>query len=397
MTVGEKAVTARWREGKSTDVALLKAINVDQVLLETPQPEFAAACKTAGIATLSSLETVKGGIWPGIRNAGRRRNPNTDVASASNEPWIDTNLYLVACQRAMDPGKPALLGYTQGTDATSRLIPFESLEIAFTEASIMGGNFVLDVEDRYLRGLRANDPKAMAAWTKLGRTIAWLKQNGTKFGRPSLPVITALYDGRTGSRELANLLYRRIGSPHIVTTPPPPSPRIKALVAASITPPDEAQKRAILAHAQAGAVVVVDADWWRDAAAKSIKVDDDREIFSLGKGQVVAYKKRVADPSEFALDVIDLVTYRQRTLRLWNGNTVVGVATEGERGGALVTLLNYGTNVPEDVQVQVIGHYTKALKHAPGQAPVILKSARRAAMTEVFVPKIERTCVIEFS
>jgi hypothetical protein len=397
-TDSARPLIVRWRDGKPSDIALLKSIKADEVWLEPAQPDFAAACAKAGIRTVAAPENVtKGGLWPGIRSAGRRRNPDTDVASASNEPWIDTNLYLVACERATAPTKTPLLAYTRGEDAANKMVPFESLEIALAEAWMMGGNFALELDDRYIRALRANDPKAQTAWTKLGRTAGWLKQNTASFGRPSLPVITALYDGRGGSRELANLLYRRNAAPRIVTAPPPPSPRIKALIAASITPPADPAKTTILAHAKAGAVVIVDADWWRDPAAQSIKLDADREIFSLGKGKVVAYKKRVADPSEFALDVIDLVTHRQRAVRLWNANTIVGVATEGKPNSVTLILLNYGTNLPEDIQVQVLGHFAKASMLAPGEAPVSLKTAKRAAMTEVFVPKLERACVIEFA
>ena len=212
-----------------------------------------------------------------------------------------------------------------------------------------------------------------------------------------MPVITVLYDGRGLSRELANLLFRRNASPSIVTAPPAPSPHIKALVAASITPPDEKTKAAILAHASAGAIVVVDADWWQTSAAKTTKEEVDRVFFSLGKGQVVAYRKRIAEPSEFALDVIDLVTHRQRPLRLWNAPAIIGVASQGVRAGAILTLLNYGVSVPEDIQAHVLGNYTRALMHMPGAAPVSLKVAKRVAMSEVFIPKLERACAIEFT
>ena len=100
-----KPLITRWRDGKPADVALLKAIQVNTVWLETPQPGFAAACKAAGIAAVDSLETLKAGLWPGIRSAGRRRSPDGEVSSASSEPWVDSNGYLVACQRAT--GKPA--------------------------------------------------------------------------------------------------------------------------------------------------------------------------------------------------------------------------------------------------------------------------------------------------
>ncbi len=389
-----RPLIARWRDGKPADVALLKAIQANTVWLETPQPEFAAVCKATGIAAVDGLDGLKGGLWPGIRSAGRRRSPDGEVSSASSEPWVDANGYLVACQRAT--GKSGLLAYSLG-DAATRMVAFETLEIALAEAWMMGGNFALEVEDRYMRGLRAGDPKAVAAWTKLGRTAAWLKQNVGLFGRPAMPVITVLYDGRAPSRELANLLFRRNASPSIVTAPPAPSPHIKALVAASITPPDENIKAAILAHASAGAIVIVDADWWQTPAAKTAKEEEDRVFFSLGKGQVVAYRKRIAEPSEFALDVIDVVTHRQRPLRLWNAPAIIGVASQGVRTGTILTLLNYGVSVPEDIQAHVLGTYTRALMHLPGVASVSLKIAKRAAMSEVFIPKLERACVIEFT
>ena len=389
-----KPLIARWRDGKPADVALLKAIGVNTVWLETPQPEFASACKAVGIAAADSMDALKVGLWPGIRSAGRRRGPDGEVSSASSEPWVDSNGYLVACQRAT--GRSGLLAYSLG-DAATRMVAFETLEIALAEAWMMGGNFALEVEDRYLRGLRSSDAKALAAWTKLGRTAAWLKHNSMLFGRPAVPVITALYDGRGPSREIANLLFRRNASPSIVATPPPPSPQIKALVAASLTPPEAKIKAAILAHASAGAIVVVDADWWQTPGAMSIRQEEDREFFSIGKGQVVAYRKRIAEPSEFALDVIDLVTHRQRPLRLWNAPAIIGVASQGVRTGAILTLLNYGVSVPEDIQAHVFGTYTRALMHAPGAAPVSLQVKKRAAMSEVFIPKLERACAIEFT
>ncbi len=389
-----KHLIARWRDGQTADVAILKAAKVDVVWLESPHPDFAAACTAAGLATVDSLDALKDGLWPGIRSAGRRRSPDGEVSSASSEPWVDSNGYLVACQKAL--GQTTLLAYSPGDDAT-RMVAFETLEIALAEAWMMGGNFALQLEGRYLRGLRAAEPKAVAAWAKLTRTAAWLKQNAPLFGRPAIPVITALLDGRAPSRELANLLFRRNASPAIAATPPPPSPQIKALVAASIVPPGETLKAAILAHASAGAIVVVDANWWQTPGAKLLKPEEDREFYSLGKGQIVAYRKRIAEPSEFALDVIDLVTHRQRAVRLWNAPAIIGVATQALRTGAILNLLNYGTAIPEEIQAHILGTYTRALMHSPGAAPVTLKVAKRAAMTEVFIPRLERACTIEFS
>jgi len=54
-----------------------------------------------------------------------RDGPDTEVASASREPWIDANGHVVAYERALYPDKPVLLGYRPD----DRIIPFDTLEL----------------------------------------------------------------------------------------------------------------------------------------------------------------------------------------------------------------------------------------------------------------------------
>jgi len=73
------------------------------------------------------------------------------------------------------------------------------------------------------------------------------------------------------------------------------------------------------------------------AGLKHLREDPDRDYYSLGKGQVVAYKEPVLDPSDLAFDMIDYVTEKRRATRVFNGNAAVAMA-----GGAVLYLLNYG-------------------------------------------------------
>ena len=91
------------------------------------------------------------------------------------------------------------------------------------------------------------------------------------------------------------------------------------------------------------------------------------------KGQVVAYKRPVADPSEFALDVIDIITHRKRAVRTWNAPAVIALAT----GEKLVHLVNYGSPIDMDVQTRVQGHFTKATLMRPDADP--FRYRRRSA------------------
>jgi hypothetical protein len=128
-----------------------------------------------------------------------------------------------------------------------------------------------------------------------------------------------------------------------------------------------------------------------------VRREEDRDFFSLGKGQLVAYRKPVLDPSEFALDVIDIVTHKQRSIRLWNAPAVIALATDSPNvGERLVHLVNYGRAVDAEIQARVQGHFDSAQLIRPNGEPVSLKPARRGSTTEVFVPELNRLGVLIF-
>jgi hypothetical protein len=356
----------RWPNREPAHEPLLAQLQADQILGEEP------------------LEgAVTSGLWPGIRSPAR--GGNADVASASREPWVDASGYLAAVQRAL--GRPALLAHQHKNPEVG--VPFETLELALVEARVNGGNFVLSVEPRYRAALLAGDAKALAAWSSLARTAAWLRENEKLFGRPTLPTLTAIVEPGYASTEIANLLFRRGASPSLVaaTSLPAPDPeRIPVLAAAGL----KAVPPAALDHAAAGATVVIDS-----APAKSwsvVKQDTDRTIFSLGKGQVVAYHKRIQDPSEFALDCIDLVTHKRRAARLWNASAAIPLAT----AGGLLHIVQYGSPIEGEIQARVQGLYRSATLLRPEAAPLPLKVYTRGSMTEVFPPNIHRLAVVQF-
>jgi hypothetical protein len=112
---------------------------------------------------------------------------------------------------------------------------------------------------------------------------------------------------------------------------------------------------------------------------------------------VVAYKAPISDPSEFALDVIDVVTQRKRAVRLWNAPAVIAVATDSPRGGGrLVHLVNYGSAIDSEVQLRVQGKYRTATLMRPEGAPVNVPASGRGTMTEVQVPELRRVATLAF-
>ncbi|MDX1981869.1 MAG: hypothetical protein SFV51_16480 [Bryobacteraceae bacterium] len=355
-----------------------------------------------GVQTIEEEKiSSREGLWPGVRKGPNVEGRGDETASASVEPWVDANGYLAACLLALGPGRVPLLGYKP--DLGDRVVPYDTLELAFIEARVCGGNYVLSPEPRFRAGLRAGKADAVAAWKRLQNTAAWLGENDALLGRPAIPSATVLVEATETSFELVNLLFRRNASPQVraLADVPAPSPQRPVIVAAGLASvPAEIAAR-ILAHAHAGAVVMTDdagpKAWWRTVGARPVKSQEDRDFYRRGKGMIVAYKAPVADPSEFALDVIDQVTHPRRAVRMWNAGAVIGVATEGRRPGeAILHAINYGSPIDDDVQTRVFGNYGKATFLAPGENPVSLQVFKRGLTTEVMIPRITRLATVIF-
>ncbi|MBI4876549.1 MAG: hypothetical protein HY822_18080 [Acidobacteria bacterium] len=357
--------------------------------------------KEAGRARAGSPVVLAEGLWPGVtRGGGGRRDE--EVASASGQPWVDANGYWIGCLRAIAPARPAVLGYLPDEKAgvgKERVVSFDSLELALVDAWASGGNCLLAPETRYRAALAAGDEKAVAAWSQLTRTAAWLRQNVERLRQPVVPIVTALVAPGTESAELANLMFRHAVSPNLAwaAEPPPPAPgRILALVAASIGTPGAAARGRILSHAGEGATVVVDAPgqgaWWRVAGLKPAREEEDRDFYRLGKGQVVAYKNPIEDPSDFALDVIDLVTHKTRAVRLFRAPAMLPLLT---RAG--LVLINYGSGQRFETAVHVQGHFQRVRLERPEAAPADLTPARRGPLTEIRIPEMGRVALATLS
>jgi len=354
----------RWPNREPAHDAIIAQLQPDQILGAEP---------VAG--------AVSRGLWPGIRSPAKQGD--ADVSSASREPWVDANGYLAAVQKALSQN--TLLAHEHKDP--DRGVPFDTLELALIEARVNGGNFILSVEPRFRAALIGNDAKATEAWRSLARTAAWLRENEALFARPTLPIITAIIEPGYPTSEIANLLFRRGASPALAVQVPAPNPnRIQVLIAAGL----KAVPANVFDHAAAGAIVVTDSappKGW-----KTIKEDTDRTIFAHGKGQVAAYHKRIQDPSEFALDCIDLLTHRRRAARLWNAPAAIPIAT----AGGLLHIIQYGGPITNEIQARVQGNYKSATLMRPEAPPLPLKIFRRASTTEVFPATIHRLAVVQF-
>ncbi len=416
-------IVVRWSDPEPRHVALLREGGVTAVIAP-PHQGFEKACVDAGIRSIPAgqvrlldlrdagtarageVALVKAGLWPGVHR------PDPTVAGASRSTWMDQNCYLVNWLRALHPRQPTLLGYLPDKSAgvqPDRVFRFDSLELALAEAFVSGGNYAMALEPRLRDALEKGGTDAVDAWRRLGRTAKWLRANAPLFRQPALPLVTLLVDASDTSIEIANLCYRFNVSPALAAAdnPPVPDPRNRlVLVAAGIAAPKGDARRRILAHALAGATVVVEGleanAWWRTAGMQPRHTDPDREFFAAGRGQVVAYKEPVTDPGEFALDLIDIISQKRRAARLWNCDAGVALATLAPRAGevtgqAALHIINYGQPVDFPVLARIQGAFTRATVVRPEAAPLAVKVARRGSGSEVAVPRLERVATVVFN
>ncbi len=410
-------------DGRDTGLAaLLQDSGISAVLAENPSSAFAEACEKAGVRiespaalTISDIAGYRNtprdraaafgsGLWPGV-SRGPNATSESEIASASRQPWVNANGFRIAWLKALCPERHPTLAYLPNADAgvtTERVLPFETLELALVEAWANGGNYVLALEPRYRAALAERQERALSAWRSLGKTARWLRENRTLFGRAVFPNITALVDAGEESAEIANLLFRHNASPALARAADPPAPRPDRLVivAASIAAPPAETRRRILRHAEAGATVVVDTtesagQWWRVPALRLLRDEEDRETFRLGKGRLVAYKSQIADPSDFALDVIDLATHARRAVRIWDATSAIAVATEAPPPHrAAVHVINYGRFGNRYVLAQVDGNFKRATLMRPEAEPAALETAARGKRTEFLLPQFARLAVV---
>jgi hypothetical protein len=418
-------VAVRWNDCDAKFVPLLREGGITTVLLPHRNEVFEAACREAGLkvqpleeiqlvpfesisrATTKASVALLDGLWPGV-SRGPSQGKDEFTTGATERPWLDANGYWIAMLRTLYPHHPALLGYLPDEKAGVKpevVLPYDSLELALVEAWVNGGNYLLSLEPRYRAKLLEGDAKALDAWRQLGRTAQWLYQHVSLFRQATFPAITVLVEPDAGLAEIANLLYRDNAAPALASAADPPAPdplRRHALVAVSIHPPGAGIRRRILSHAEAGTSLIVDAPggnaWWRDPHLKLVHSQEDRDFYSLGRGQVVAYREPISDPSEFAFDVIDVVTQKGRAARVWDVPTVIALATSCPRGvnhgRALLHLINYGSGTSNDVLAGIQGSYSRATLLRPEAPPLSLPAARRGTITEVMVPQIRCVGVV---
>lgn len=405
--------SVRWPSPDPKHVPLLREAAITAVVAP-PDEAFEKACREAGIQAIpekklepvtlaaagkakpGAMTVVNAGLWPGVQR------PDPQVASATRSLWLDQNCGLLHYVRALYPAVPRVLAYQPDKEAgvsPDQLVPYEALELALTEACVSGGNYLMALHPQYREALLKGDAKALAAWRKQGRTAQWLRANAQRFQQPALPLVAVLVDEGDFTREIVHLAFRQSVSPEVIAAAHVPAPdpgRRRVVVAVSLTEPPAEVRQRILAHADAGSTLVVDGPldkaWWKSSKLVPVRSDPDRDYYSLGKGQVIAYKESVEDPGQLALDMIDYISQKLRPARIWNCNAGLVLASR-----STLAVINYSRPQDQPVLARIQGTFKRATLLRPEGDAVELRVAPRGSASEVAIPQLERVAVVTFA
>ncbi len=345
-----------------------------------------------GLPTARAWPVLRGGLWPGARRA------EPGQASATQRLWLDSNVHLIAWLRAMFPHRPALLGYRPDEAAgvaPDQRVPFWTTELALVEASVAGGGVVVTLPEPFRKALSAAQEMAREAWESLVRTSRFLREHAAAFQPPVGYRVAALVGPLEECQEVLNLMYRFNVTPAVWSSAAPgPLHQYRVLVALGLGNRPQAC-RAVLDFARSGGTVLAvpasenESPWWRVAGLRKIKSEDGRDIYSLGRGTLIAYRTPVLDPGEFAEDVLDAQGWTTRDLRIWGTDAVIGLLRRQAGGQVSVELINYGGRAGEFL-LRLEGRFGKADLHLPGQVPRSLRAAVRGSGTEIEMPRLPR-------
>jgi hypothetical protein len=342
---------------------------------------------------------IEDGLWPRVRPTSISfEQGEIVVAGASQGPWIDLNLWLIAYAQTAGGGQPWHLAFqadrTAGVEPDV-VLPKGSLALAAAESAAFGGSFVLSLDDALRIGLNEERPEALEQWKQAIALQDFVSDTSLRSSWKPVNNTAVVIQNVEDSEETLNLIGRR-GLAYAVVLQ-------KDLEKAPLTPyalviamdlPDLGKPglQHLLAFARAGGIVVTNPPNGPDETFQSAATVDESPNFatySAGKGQWVVYKEPVSNPDEFAQEVRTLIPQEKRSVRLWNAPAVFTRLTSSNEGPHRLQLVNYALEPIEELQAQVKGSF-RGVQFSSPELPhaVSVNVKAKDGFTEFTVPKL---------
>ena len=312
------------------------------------------------------------GEWPGIAAEADAAPPpapapggpppdDSAAAGPTGNPWVDSNGWKIRLEAARHPGARVWV------DASPKgPVSPDSYALALADSAAYGGRWIVSLESQFAADVAGGKADAVASWKKMAGAAKFFDdRKAWSAYRPE--AVLGIISDFTGDNdymggELLNLVARTNQQYRVLLKnklSPASFANLKAVMYGDATAPTPAVKSAIMAFVQAGGLLITHPKWGLAPGMRASNQDNERYVWrTSGKGRIAFAKSDFDDPWVIAQESVLLISHRYALLRFWNGGAVGSYLTVApDRKRALVQMLFYADQGPEEAGVRVAGNY----------------------------------------
>jgi len=309
------------------------------------------------------------GEWPGVLAAeaptapAPSGAPDADAGPTGN-PWVDSNGWKIRLESVRHPGARVWV------DARPKGQPSpDSYALALADSAAYGGRWIISLDDRFAADVARGQADALAAWKKIAAAARFFDDRKAWSGYAPEAVVGIVSDFAGDNEymggELLNLVARTNQQYRVLLKnklSPASFANLRAVIYGDATAPGAALKSAIMAFVQAGGLLITHPKWGIAPGMRASNQDNERYVWrTSGKGRIAFAKSEFDDPWAIAQESVLLISHRYDLLRFWNGGSVGSYYTMApDRKRALVHILFYADQGPQEAGVRVAGNYRSA-------------------------------------
>ncbi len=332
-----------------------KAKNLQVVLLGKDVPVFERG--RLPLDGKAPLIATAQGVWPGINIKEEEQE-----ALPSGAPWIDTNSGFLRFARAATTSEIWLANLPPAR----QVIPVERYIQAVADAAMIGGKWVIALDDDFAARLLSGDFKAGKDWERLNSVIRFYEEH--KEWREQRPAgqMTVVQDVSSGAL-LSGGVLDMVATKHTPVRPVP----IRSLTAKSFDGAQMAvnvdpaslsaeQKAALTQFTRKGGTVLSAPPGW--------KMPEPRP------DQLTLDKEELEKLDQIWKEMNSMTGRKNLGARLFNVSSMLSNLTMSADGRTvMLQLVNYTSYPIEDITVHMLGPYKKATFHTPEDPPKVLE------------------------
>lgn len=296
------------------------------------------------------------------------QNGMLQISSATEQPWLDSNLAMVGFDRAFRPTRTPLIDFQWSLpDALQQQLgpSTENYSLAVAEAGALHSDLILNLHPNLQKALASGSKEGLAAWKRIAKYMEFYLREDQQLVtlHASVGVMTNNYDD---SYEALNLMARH-NIPFRVLPPSRLTPKdLHSLdLIVVFTQPDEAAIRQLAGFVEDGGVAILVSlrNLFPGQSNGGRQASNNSSIYAMGKGKVIELADGVGDPGAFSRDVRRLLGKENLPISLWNASTTIAIpyklsgTTTASPDTATLELLNYSAD-PMPVQARIQGTYS---------------------------------------